>query len=701
MSLIDPVQHSTIASIPAAVQSPLKANPINSSHSRFLVCGLGSLGQFCVSTLNEFGVTVSAITLDQPVSWEVTGLPNMVDMLLFGDCCELELLQQARVQECRAVLLVASDERVNIETAFAVRVLNPDARLIVRSSKENLNELIGDRLGNFVAFEPAQLPAPAFAIAALSSEIRGFISLDDFLLRVVKTPIERGHRWCDRRHLHELNTQTRRVLSHIPPEGELPSQFYQWQPNHRVQAGDQIAYIELTENLTSSVVQSIPAFKPSKQKGAKQRGWQALSQLLGKSKLQRKLNDWWRSTAQQQTKRVALIIGVLVISLWLLGALSLVFIKPGTTFLEALYATGIMLTGESDEVFAVFPSGNNPGDEISPWIRLMNLTYVIAGTAFIGVLYALLTEALLVAKFQLPKKRPPLPEQNHVVLVGLGRVGRRVASFLQYIRQPIVGLSNLPLEPTILPQMPLVVGDLAASLSKVNLEDAKSVVVATDDEMANLEIGLMAHRSNPNCALVIRTFDPRFSASISRLLPYAKVLCAYDLAAEAFVAAAFGENVLNLLRLNEQTVLVTEYFIDPTDSLSGCLLAEVAYGFGVVPILHQRSGANIRLMPSDDTLLEPGDRLVVLATIESLQEVESGTFAPRPCQVCVIEQPLSDNAQFSGANAIHRISNCGMPVAWGVINQLPAVLPVPLYKHQALRLIRELGKCQVMARLVE
>jgi Trk K+ transport system NAD-binding subunit len=611
------------------------------------------------------------------------------------------LLEQAQVRECRAVLLVASDERVNIEAAFAVRTLNANARLIVRSSKENLNELIGDRLGNFVAFEPTQLPASAFAIAALSSEIRGFISLDSYLLRVVKTPIERGHRWCDRRSLLELNTQTRRVLSHITPGAELPDQFYQWEPDSRVQLGDQVAYIELTENLVNSVAQaSASTSKPAKLKDPQRAWWKNLSQLFGKNAVQRKLDEWWRSTAQQQTKRVAIIIGVTVLVLWIGGALLMLMLQAGSNLPEALYASAIMLTGESDTVFGVFPNNASGNLPISPWLRLLNLVYIVAGTAFIGVLYALLTEALLVAKFQLPKKRPPIPEQNHVVLVGLGRVGQRVANFLQYIRQPIVGISSQPIAPAILPQMPLVVGDWASSLSKVNLQDAKSIVVATDDEMSNLELGLMAHRANPDCALVIRTFDPRFSASIARLLPYAKVLCAYDLAAEAFVAAAFGENVLHLLRLNEQTVLVTEYFIDATDSLQGRLLAEVAYGFGVVPILHQRSSTNVRLMPSDDMRLEVGDRLVVLATIESLQAIEAGTLLPRLCQV-YIEQALSADAEFDGANAIARISDCGMQLARDVMSNIPAQLPTPLYKHQAVRLVRELGKCQVMARWTE
>lgn len=647
--------------------------------------------------LKEFDVTVSAITLTQPLNWEVHQFPDLLKDLLVGDCRQVDLLEHAGVKHCQAALLVTSDERVNIETAFEVRLLNPEVRIIVRSAKENLNELVAEKLGNFVAFEATQLPAPAFAIAALNSEVRGFISLEESMLRVIKVPIAIDHRWCYR-PLHELNTQTRRVLSYTPSGTTLSIEFHQLNPDTPVQPGDQIAYVEIADTSASFGLQINPATtRKAPQKSDRALPfWNRLSDRLSKRNLPQKVTNLWSSSSQQQTKRVTLIVGVIMLFLLLFGTLILVTTQSHVNFLRAFYTAAIMLLGADDAVFETV----KPGDETPPWMRLMNLIYMLAGTASIAVLYALLTETLLSTKFQLPKKRPAIPEQNHVVLIGLGRIGRRVATFLQQIKQPLVGISNTPLEPTVLPLMPLMVGDLATSLSKVNLETAKSVVVATDDEMTNLEIGLMAHRINPHCAVVIRTFDPRFSASVDRLLPYAKVLCAYDLAAEAYVAAAFGENILSLMRVNQQTVLVTEYAINQDDTLQGRLLSEIAYGYGVVPILHQRYAQDARLMPLDDTKTEIGDRLIVMATIDSLQRVERGELLPRTW-IVHIERALSKDAVFDGANAIARISDCGIHLAREVMIQLPAVLPLPLYHHQALRLVRELRKCQAIAQAVQ
>jgi hypothetical protein len=104
-------------------------------------------------------------------------------------------------------------------------------------------------------------------------------------------------------------------------------------------------------------------------------------------------------------------------------------------------------------------------------------------------------------------------------------------------------------------------------------------------------------------------------------------------------------------------------------------------------------------MPSDDIRLELSDRLVVLATIDTLQQIERGEIAPRNWQVQV-DKALSEDAVFEGAMAIARVSGCSINVARELMNHLPGLLQFLLYKHQAQRLVRELSKSQVVAHLV-
>ena len=102
-----------------------------SDFNRVLVCGLGSLGQHSAAALKAFGVSVSAIDLAEPPHWEIPELPQILEQLIIADCRQASVLERAGIHRCRAVLLVTNNERVNLEGAFAVRSLNPRARLVL------------------------------------------------------------------------------------------------------------------------------------------------------------------------------------------------------------------------------------------------------------------------------------------------------------------------------------------------------------------------------------------------------------------------------------------------------------------------------------------------------------------------------------------------------------------------------------------
>ncbi|GBE92519.1 potassium channel family protein [Nostoc cycadae] len=647
----------------------------------FLVCGLGSLGQYCVSVLKEFGVKVNAIEEINTQTWEIPELPDCIDKLVTGDCRQPKILEQAGIKQCRAILIVTSDECVNIAAAFAARSLNPQIRLVIRSAQDNLNELLQQSLGNFIAFEATQLPANSFALAALGCETRGFFNLDNRLLQVFGVHINGSHRWshcC----LSEVNTSHRRVLVHARAGKPLAKGFYQWKPDAKLLPGDSIFYVEATENFTTHSPKQMNTFGQS---------WNEIVTEIKWQNLHHKLTQFWEESTQ--TRRVAFIGALFLVILFLLGTLLYKSQYPEISWQDALNVALVLSLGGYGDLF---------GQQTIPfvitwWLHLFSITMSVTGTLFVGILYALMTERVLSARFQFSKRRPRIPKTDHVVIVGMGRVGRRVAELLQELKQPLVGVNTKDLEPGMLPQMPLVLGNINSALTKVHIQTAKSVIVVTDDEVTNLEIALKARTVNPKANLVIRTFDPRFSENVANLLPYARVLGVYELAAEAFVGAAFGENILNLFRLDNQTTLVTEYQIEADDTLNGKLIADIAYGYGLVPIFHLRANQYTpKFMPSDDMRLIVGDRLIVLATIEGLQAVERGTIKTGKCWVRV-EKTISPEAAFEGATVISRVTGCDMQLARTLMNQIPATLQHPLYLHQAHRLVHELNKSQVSA----
>ncbi|MDJ0519283.1 MAG: NAD-binding protein [Trichodesmium sp. MO_231.B1] len=193
----------------------------------------------------------------------------------------------------------------------------------------------------------------------------------------------------------------------------------------------------------------------------------------------------------------------------------------------------------------------------------MSLITTLVGIIFVALLNGLITERLLSTKFQFTR-RNPIPTQDHVVIVGLGRVGQRVATLLQKFKQKLVVISSRVTESDITSQIPLVTGNIIKSLEKVNLATAKGIIAVTNDEMLNLEVALMSYSVNPNIRLVIRTYEQRFSDNLAKLLPDS-ISCTSAVVAEAFAGAAFGENILSLFRIDHQTVLVTEYNIETGD----------------------------------------------------------------------------------------------------------------------------------------
>ncbi|WP_190800812.1 NAD-binding protein [Leptolyngbya sp. FACHB-261] len=682
------------------------SHPGSKSHTSrewVMVCGLGSLGSQCTRALKGYEILVSAVDLTAPATPNALNL----DLLVCGDCRQVNVLSQARIKDCRAILLVSDNERVNVEAALAARRLNPEVRLVVRASQQNLSKLLGDYLGNFVAFEPSRLAAPAFALAALNADVLGYFELKSQrqakdalsstskeergqLLQVIQRTITADDSWLGQK-LDQVNTGSYQVLQHLSPQaakgpGALaqaqtaPPLFHLWQPEQRLQVGDRLVLLTSKNPTDQTHLRSL--LQQDKQSPSIQT-WPTFAAAY------RQLQQGWSKLGR--TSRVTLFALTFLLGL----ILTAIFVFPrnpqNPAWTETLFAALVMVIGGT---YADLPP---PFSSMALGLRLFSVLLTVTGTVLVGLLYAQLTNWLLTARLRLVR-RPPLPRHGHIVLVGLGRLGRQIAALLVEQQQPLVGLEVKMPEDQLLPQLPVVYdsGTTAAGLQQVAIERAHSLLAATSDDLINLEISLLARSLNPGCRLVIRTSDARFSEDVAGLLPFARILCVPVLAAKAFAAASLGENVLALFQLEERTVLVTEYEVTVGDNLHDRLLAEVAYGYSVVPVLHQSPGGSATLCPRYDKglRLQAGDRLVVLATSSSLQSIEQGTMLPRQWHL-TLEQMRPNVDALDVVQVLTRHLDCNLNHAQALLTRLPRVLPQPLYALQAYRLHTALERCGV------
>ncbi|MEM8807108.1 MAG: NAD-binding protein [Cyanobacteria bacterium P01_G01_bin.38] len=675
----------------------------NLAQDHFIICGLGSLGQQSIVNLDKFSydpfeVHIAAIDRHPPDNWEVDDLPSLlVEPPILGDCRRDDVLRQAGIDHCRAILIVTSDESTNVETAIAARRLNPNVHIVLRSSRHSLNTLLAKQLGRFVALDATELPAMTFALAGLGEGILSVFQVGPYRFRVIERLVEVGEAQYENIAIHRLHRRESRLLNLKPQQQPhqpigwattASSVFHRWQPHVRVQTGDQIAYVEVEYHRT----ETIALRKRPKKLARKLGGW--LADFFD-GDWRRRFSSFWRQDAQQSLRRVIVIALSTGLTLWVIGTLLLKWSVSTLSWPKAISLGAILLLGGYGDVFGGFGASRVPS-----WVLLVCLMISVTSLLVVLGVFGLLADQLLSSRFDFLQRRPRLPKKDHVIIVGLGRVGQRVIRILKDLKQPLVGITHQLNYPDLMTQVPLLLGDMLQELPSANLATAKSVIAVTDDPIINLEIALIASEAaaaeGKSISPVVRTLDQTFSNNLVALMPQARAFSVYALSAEAFAGAAFGENILSLFRLNEQTILVAEYHIESGDTLSDRLLAEVTYGYGVVPVLLQTRALagdwEDILMPSDDLRLHGGDCLYVLSSINGLRRIERGEMTPPRRWRLEAKAPLNKEVLLEAGNALAKMSGLNLSQCRAFMNNLPSTMELLLYDYQAYRLVQKLNR---------
>ncbi len=672
--------------------------------ARFLVCGLGNLGQHCVFELHSLGMQVSAIELKTMDHWQIDGLESFLETLYQGDCRQNALLSRIDLSRFRAALIVTSNDRVNIEAAMAIRLLSRDIRIVMRSGKEGLNDLLARQLGNLVAFETSRLSAPAFALGAMGDALMACFPLEDRMVRVIRrTPTQFPE--LAGRPLSSLESRETSILAMESPHTPF-ERFYQWRDSDMVEKDHGVITLEVSEITDSEISRSLSDSSedisdrhPYQALGPDTNGTEPAETIknIKQYRLKRRIRRATKHFLSDQIRRVALMASAVIFILLGAGAFLFYLFTPGVTPQDAFYDAVVLLLGGYPDLLGADLSFSL---NIPCWLRFLGLMLTLSGTVFMGLIYAVITQYLLSSRFRFGR-HDPMPDKGHVIIFDMGRIGGAIASQLRSFGIPVIGITSEGAETGEFPKVTHDSENIEKTLARANLMTAVSLVTLSKDELVNLEIGLKARQICPDIRLVVRTYDARFSNHLARLWPQAQVLPASALAAQAFAAAAFGEQIPTLFRLAGQTVLVTEYRVEPGDTLENQFLVKVACGYGVVPLMFKRSGAlECSWLPFDDTVLKAGDTLVVLATVDSIFRVEKGTLQA-PEYFIKVEAPRYQGACFYGGTILSRMTGTNIAICMEFMEHLPAVFPEKLYLHQGIHLIERLKRNMIYASLVK
>lgn len=223
---------------------------------------------------------------------------------------------------------------------------------------------------------------------------------------------------------------------------------------------------------------------------------------------------------------------------------------------------------------------------------------------------------------------------DHVVLVGLGRLGYRIFRLLRQLGEAVVvferDANNQFLEDVRRDGSPLFIGDARreALLDEANIRKAKSIILATDDDLANLEIALDARRIVPEIPVVLRMFDQNMADKVGKAFEMPHAMSQSAISAPSFTMAAVDRSIAYSFAIDDELVVMQRWCVEEDGPLCGRTVGEVMkeYGVGVV---RRQSAEGRRLFPGPDTRLNEGDELLVEGEFTSLMNLRRRNAAAR------------------------------------------------------------------------
>ncbi len=319
---------------------------------------------------------------------------------------------------------------------------------------------------------------------------------------------------------------------------------------------------------------------------------------------------------------LALLFSVVVIGT---VGYKLLWRDEGASWLDALYMVFITVTtiGYTE----VYPL-NTPLERIFTMFvgsaGIMSLFYV-----FTTYMDYLVEEGALERRLRLMKSKIK-KLQDHVIVVGYGRVGRQAAEALRENHAPFVVIEKMPerVARAIQEGMLVLEGDASDDevLKAANIERARGLIVATGSDADNLFIVLTARGLAPKLFIVSRAenesvIPKMLRAGANRVIdPYA---VGGQRLANLVVHPAVVDFLETTLRKGGAPLSIEDILVEPKSELANKSLAELdlrrRYDVTVLAVI--RAGEPI-LNPPGEFVLKPGDQLIVLGTREALSQVE-------------------------------------------------------------------------------
>ena len=149
---------------------------------------------------------------------------------------------------------------------------------------------------------------------------------------------------------------------------------------------------------------------------------------------------------------------------------------------------------------------------------------------------------------------------HYVILCGLGKLGLRVLQELIRLGEDVIVLESDPNSPNLAyarnHDVPVRIGSHRVEniLIELNVESAKSIILATDDDLANLEFALDARKAKPSIRVVLRMFDQEMATKVRDAFDIHLAFSTSTLAAPLFATSSSDSSIVNSLLCGRSAV---------------------------------------------------------------------------------------------------------------------------------------------------
>lgn len=640
-----------------------------------ILCGLGRLGRRVLEYLRAAGMSV--VVVDNHCDPNDPSLHGI--RVLVGDFRQTEVLEAAGIRQARGLLILTSDDLVNISAALTARHMNSTVRIVVRMFNQNLIPRLGKTVQNVFSLSVSSMTAPLVALTALTGEALGAFSLEDGVRQVAEVTVAdpsplSGRTVSEVANHYHLLTVARTTA------GVKDRLWHELDSEAKLSAGDQLVMCGEPQHLGPFLGEEENPLAQVLWAGWLRRNWRVIWRTLSEVDLPVKIST-------------ATLLGVLVAStlVYYLG-----IPKSGHAISDGLYrAVSVIATG----------SDMHEQDLEKGWQKVFVSVLRITGAALTAVFTAIVTNYFLRARLGGALEVRRIPDAGHIVVCGLGNVGFRVVEHLLEYDERVVVI-ELHRDSRFLATarrlgVPVIVGDATVTqvLRQAHAATARAIVAATESDLVNLEIGLLARELNPRQRVVLRLYDTNLAQTLREAANIRLALSIPTLAAPAFVAALYGDRVPTIFLVGGRLLAVQEITVHADDAgLIGQPVRAMAVDYRLLPV--GLVGANQYSNPQPaDQILRAGDRLTVIATLPDLERLIRRDRPPTDWAVDVIAFPPAARSKL--VKLLWEKQSITATMAEGLLDHLPLRFGNNLTRGQAEDLLAHLRPENVTAQATQ